>query len=106
MRTFPTQHPSLGSVPNQVGSGCPAIVFNQMDSNQWKSTTKATIDLKEPTPAKRRDGKACPNPLYGTDQLYFEPVETYVAPPQAPPTIYRDQRVFKHMGTLARSGKW
>ena len=28
------------------------------------------------------------------------------APPNAPPTIYRDQRVFKHMGTLTRSGKW
>ena len=39
-------------------------------------------------------------------ELYVEPVETYVAPPAAPPTIYRDQRVFKHMGTLTRAGKW
>jgi len=106
MRTFPTQHPSFGSVKNVIATGCPAIVHSQMDSSQWKSTTQATIHNREPTAPKRREGKAQVPALFGTDQLYFEPVDTYVAPPGAPPTIYRDQRVFKHMGTLSRAGNW
>ena len=99
-------HPSLPSVPNIVATGCPAIVFSQMSSEQWKSTTRATIDNREPTVKKGREGKACPNALFGVSELYTEPIEVYVAPKDAPPTIYRDQRVFKHMGTLTRSGKW
>ena len=106
MRTFPTQHPSLGSVANVAGTGCPGIVHSQMDSSQWKSTTQATISNREPTLPKRKEGKRQPPLLYGAGELYVEPVETYVAPPNAPPTIYRDQRVFKHMGTLTRAGQW
>ena len=106
MRTFPTMHPSLGSVKNQTATGCPAIVFNQMSSDMWKSTTKAEIWEKNPTLPKRKEGKATPSALFGTADLYVPPVETYVAPPNAPPTIYRDQRVYKHMGTLSRLGTW
>ena len=107
MRTFPTMHPSLPSVKTVLNpGGAPAIVHSQMSSEQWKSTTRATIDNREPTVKKGREGKACPNALFGAGELYTEPVECYVAPPNAPPTIYRDQRVFKHMGTLTRSGKW
>lgn len=106
MRTFPTMHPSLGSVKNVVATGCPAIVHSQMESSQWKSTYEATINNKEPTVAKRREGKRMAAPLFGAGDLYTEPPDTYVAPPGAPPTIYRDQRVFKHMGTLTRAGKW
>ena len=145
MRTFPDQHPSLGSVKNVVATGCPAIVHSQMNSDQWKSTTRATIDNREPTMPKRPDGKGQPAALFGAGELFTEPVEVYVAPPNAPPTIYvrppapnsastlpaapwprtvaharllaldsrgdcqpwqRDQRVFKHMGTLTRAGQW
>jgi hypothetical protein len=106
MRTFPDNHPSLGSVRNAAATGCPAIVHSQMDSSQWKTTTQATIDNREPTAPKRREGKGLPPPLMGTSDLYFEPREVYVAPPNAGPTIYRDQRVFKHMGTLTRQGKF
>ena len=70
-----------------------------------KSTTQATISDREPSIPKRKEGKKTVNALYGTEELYFEPVETYVAAPDAPPTIYRDQRLFKHMGTLTRQGK-
>ena len=100
-------HPSLPSVKTVLNpGGAPAIVHSQMSSEQWKSTTRATIDNREPTVKKGREGKACPNALFGAGELYTEPVECYVAPPNAPPTIYRDQRVFKHMGTLTRAGKW
>jgi hypothetical protein len=54
MRTFPDQHPSLGSVANAIATGCPAIVHNQMDSSQWKSTYQATINESQPTLPKRR----------------------------------------------------
>ena len=54
MRTFPTQHPSLGSVKNVIATGCPGIVHSQMDSSQWKSTYEATIVNQEPTLPKRR----------------------------------------------------
>ena len=57
MRTFPDQHPSLGSVMNAVATGCPAIVHNQMDSSQWKSTYQATINESQPTLPKRKEGK-------------------------------------------------
>mmetsp|Transcript_6518 Transcript_6518/g.13482 ORF Transcript_6518/g.13482 Transcript_6518/m.13482 type:complete len:173 (-) Transcript_6518:341-859(-) len=106
MRTFPDSHPSLGSVPNAVATGCPAIVYNQMDSSQWKSTSQATISEKEPTIKRRKEGKAMAPALFGAGDLYTPPVEVYMAPPGAPPTIIRDQRVFKHMGTLTRAGHW
>ena len=54
MKTFPDQHPSLGSVANAIATGCPAIVHNQMDSSQWKSTYQATINESQPTLPKRR----------------------------------------------------
>ena len=54
----------------------------------------------------RREGKRSAPALFGAGELYIEPIDTYVAPPGAPPTIYRDQRVFKHMGTLTRAGQW
>jgi hypothetical protein len=53
-----------------------------------------------------REGKRSAPALFGAGELYIEPIDTYVAPPGAPPTIYRDQRVFKHMGTLTRAGHW
>ena len=106
MRTFPDQHPSLGSVANAIATGCPAIVHNQMDSSQWKSTYQATINNKEPSMPKRREGKAMAPALFGDGELYVEPVDIYRPPAGAPPTIYRDQRVFKHMGTLTRAGQW
>jgi len=106
MRTFPDQHPSLGSVRNAIATGCPAIVFNQMDSSQWKSTTQATISEREPTIKRRKEGKAMAPALFGAGDLYTPPVEVYVPPVGAPPTIVRDQRVFKHMGTLSRAGHW
>lgn len=148
MRTFPSQHPSLGSVKNAVATGCPAIVHSQMSSDLWKSTHQATICNREQTAGKRPEGKRMAPALYGTGELYVEPVECYVAPAGAPPTIYvsartrmrsrtnvgssvfslapflapaftvaervcsirllsptqRDQRVYKHMGTLTRAG--
>ena len=106
MRTYPDQHPSLGSVPNTVANGCPAIVHKTSDSSMWKSTTRSTIDLKEPTLKNRKEGKAQPSALAGQSELYTPPLASYVAPPGAPDTIYRDQRVSKHMGTLTRSGRW
>ena len=107
MRTFPTMHPSLGSVANQTATGCPAIVFNQMSSDMWKSTTAAELWEKNPTLPKRKEGKATPSALRNAADLYVVPIETYVPPPNAPTTIYRDQRVFKHMGTLSRQGhRW
>ena len=107
MRTFPTMHPSLSSVKNAAGcTGVVGIIYNQMDSNQWKTTTQSTIDLREPTIPRRKEGKAQPKALVGQADLCVPPIETYVPPANAPPTIYRDQRVFKHMGTLTRAGKW
>ena len=106
MRTFPDQHPSLGSVRNATATGCPAIVHKQMDSHQWKTTYQATIDDKEPTFKKGPEGKRMAPALFGAEDLYVPPRETYVAPAGAPPTIVRDQRVFKHMGTLTRVGAW
>jgi len=106
MRTFPDNHPSFGSVANATAMGCPAIVYTQQDSSMWKSTTHAQIDLKEPTIKNRKEGKKTVDALFGAGDLYTPPLETYVAPVGAPPTISRDQRVFKHMGTLTRSGNW
>merc|ERR1719231_94374 len=106
MRTFPDNHPSLGSVKNATAMGCPAIVYTQNDSSMWESTTRSTIDLKKPTIKNRKEGKAQVDALFGAGDLYHPPLESYVAPVGAPPTISRDQRVFKHMGTLSRSGKW
>jgi len=106
MRTFPEQHPSLSSVKQAVATGCPALVHNQMSSANWKSTCQATIGNQEPTEPKRREGKRMTPALFGSGDLFVEPIEMYVAPSNAPPTIYRDQRVFKHMGTLTRSGHW
>ena len=107
MRTFPDQHPSFASVKSASGAtGVPAIIYNQMDSSAWKTTTQATIDLREPTIPRRKEGKAQPTALLGAEGLPVAPIECYVAPPDAPPTIYRDQRVFKHMGTLTRAGNW
>jgi len=55
MRMFPNQHPSLGSVRNTgIGLGCPAIIFDQMSSDQWKTTTRAQIDERQPTFKKGR----------------------------------------------------
>ena len=55
MRMFPNQHPSLSSVRNTgIGLGCPAIIFDQMSSDQWKSTTRAQIDERQPTFKKGR----------------------------------------------------
>jgi hypothetical protein len=147
MRTFPEQHPSLSSVKQAVATGCPALVHNQMSSANWKSTCQATIGNQEPTEPKRREGKRMTPALFGSGDLFVEPIEMYVAPSNAPPTsapqptpqsrttdadpsplprrrarrvahkhaahaacarctVYRDQRVFKHMGTLTRSGHW
>ena len=108
MRTFPESHPSFGSVkPTSWGiGGCPAIVHPTMDSSMWKSNTQASMWLKEPTIKNRKEGKATASALFGTADLYIPPFESYVPPVGAPPTISRDQRVFKHMGTLTRSGKW
>ncbi|KOO23590.1 hypothetical protein Ctob_002752 [Chrysochromulina tobinii] len=106
MRTFPDNHPSFGSVPNLKAMGAPALVFTQGDSTQWESTTRATIDLHKPTLKNRKEGKASVEALFGAGDLYTVPIDSYVAPVGAPPTISRDQRVFKHMGTLSRLGKW
>ena len=54
MRTFPDNHPSLGSVRNAKSLGCPALIFNQMTSDQWKSTTQAQIGERQPTFKKGR----------------------------------------------------
>lgn len=61
---FPDVHPSKGSVPNMgIGLGCPAIIFDQMGSDQWKSTTRAQIDERQPTFKKgRRVGLLWPPP--------------------------------------------
>ena len=61
---FPDVHPSKGSVPNMgIGLGCPAIIFDQMSSDQWKSTTRAQIDERQPTFKKgRRVGLPRPPP--------------------------------------------
>jgi len=106
MRTFPDNHPSFGSVKNATALGCPAIVYAQQDSTMWQSTTRSTIDLKNPTIKNRKEGKKTVDALFGASDLYTPPLETYVAPPGAPPTIYGDQRIFKHMGTLSRKGTW
>ena len=97
---------SRATADASVATGCVGIIYSQMDSSQWKSTTRATIDLKEPTIKNRKEGKAQPKALIGSEDLCDAPREVYVAPPDAPPTIYRDQRVSKHMGTLTRAGKW
>ncbi len=106
MRCFPDQHPSLGSVTNAVATGCPAIVHKQMDSDQWKSTYQATINEHQPTFHKRREGKRMAPALFGSDDLYMPPRKSLGVPSEAPPTYVRDSRVFKHMGTLTRSGNW
>ena len=106
MRTFPDQHPSFGSVKNAVATGCPAIVHKQMDSDQWKSTYQATINDRHPTFHKRREGKRMAPALFGSGDLYAPPRPSYTLPQDAPPTVIRDMRVFKHMGTLTRSGQW
>ena len=38
MRTFPTMHPSLASVKNLAGTGCPGLVYSQMESSLWCAT--------------------------------------------------------------------
>ena len=108
MKTFPNQHPSLGSInpAHLVATGCPAIVYMQMDSDQWKSNTQATMWEKTPTLKKGREGKKVTEPLFGTEELYFPPREVFVEPKGSLPTISRDQRVFKHMGTLTKAGQW
>lgn len=105
MRTFPDNHPSFSSVKG-VAMGVPAIVYSQSDSSSWQSTTRSTIDLKEPTIKNRKEGKKQVDALFGQSELCTPPIESYVAPLGAPPTACRDQRVFKHMGTLTRSGRW
>ena len=106
MKTFPDSHPSFGSVRNQTSMGCPAIVHTQLTSDMWKSTYQATIDEKTPTIKGRPEGKRVPPPLIGSEFLYFEPREELVVPPGAPPTFSRDQRLFKHVGSLTRQGRW
>lgn len=106
MKTFPDQHPSLGSVKNAVATGCPAIVHKQMDSDQWKSTYQATIDEHQTTFRKGREGKKMVEALYGAQDLYTPPREVFVEPKGAMPTVVRDMRVYKHMGTLTREGQW
>jgi len=54
MKTFPDQHPSLGSVRNNQGLGCPALVHSQMTSDQWKSSYQAQICERQPTFKKGR----------------------------------------------------
>ena len=72
---FPDVHPSKGSVPNMgIGLGCPAIIFDQMSSDQWKSTTRAQIDERQPTFKKGR--------RVGLPGLLPPPV----APPSLPPS--------------------
>jgi len=106
MKTFPDQHPSLGSVQGTVGTGCPGLVHKQMDSDQWKSTYQATIDEHQPTFRKGREGKKMANALYGAQDLYQPPRDVFVEPKGAMPTVVRDMRVFKHMGTLTKAGQW
>ena len=106
MRTYPDKHPGLSSVRNAAATGCPAIVHSQMDSDQWKSTTQATINEHQPTFRKGREGKKVCSALYGESELYTAPRPRFVEPPGAPPTVVRDMRVFKHMGTLSKSGHW
>jgi hypothetical protein len=45
-------------------------------------------------------------PLFGAQDLYNPPRETFVEPRGAMPTVVRDMRVFKHMGTLTKDGQW
>jgi len=106
MKTFPDQHPSLGSVRGAVATGCPGLVHMQMDSDQWKSTYQATIDEHQPTFRKGREGKKMADALYGAQDLYQPPREVFVEPKGAMPTVVRDMRVFKHMGTLTKAGQW
>ena len=106
MRTFPDQHPSLGSVRNVKGMGCPAIVFDQMSSDQWKSTTRAQIDERQPTFKKGREGKKQVPALAAASELLIPPRETLVIPEGAKPTYARDLMVTKHMATLTASGRW
>eukprot|EP00322_Chrysochromulina_rotalis_P020817 CAMPEP_0115854728 /NCGR_PEP_ID=MMETSP0287-20121206/14176_1 /TAXON_ID=412157 /ORGANISM="Chrysochromulina rotalis, Strain UIO044" /LENGTH=179 /DNA_ID=CAMNT_0003308859 /DNA_START=26 /DNA_END=565 /DNA_ORIENTATION=+ len=105
MRTFPDNHPSFGSVKS-VAMGCPAIKFSQQDSSMWKSNTQSSMWDKEPTIKSRKEGKKVVAPFFGSGDMYTPPIESYVIPSGAPPTMQRDQRVFKHVGTLSRSGKW
>ena len=60
MKTFPDMHPSLGSVRNHQGLGCPALVHSQMTSDQWKSSYQAQICERQPTFKKGRCVRALP----------------------------------------------
>ncbi|KAL1510683.1 hypothetical protein AB1Y20_006979 [Prymnesium parvum] len=106
MKMFPGKHSSVGSVKEAVATGCPAIVHMQMDSDQWMSTYRATIDERQPTFRKGREGKKMVDALFGAKELYRPPREVYVEPKGAPPTAVRDMRVYKHMGTLSKAGQW
>ena len=106
MKTFPDQHPSLGSVRTAKALGCPALIFDQMTSDQWKSTHQATICERQPTFKKGREGKKVVPALAAAGELLVPPRETLVIPRGAPPTYARDLTIMKHMGTLTSSGRW
>ena len=89
MRTFPDNHPSFGSVRNQTAMGCPAIIYDQMGSDQWKTTYQATINNREPTLARSkekqsgipgREGKKQVPALAAADELLVPPRPVLVIP--------------------------
>lgn len=106
MKTFPDQHPSLASVRNAQGLGCPALVHSQMTSDQWKSSYQAQICERQPTFKQGRTGKKMVPALAAAGELLIPPRETMVIPEGAPSTYARDIAVMKHMGTLTRAGRW
>lgn len=52
----------------------------------------------------RREGKKMVEALYRAQDVH--PREVIVEPKGAMPTVARDMRVFKHMGTLTKAGQW
>ena len=100
-------HPSIGSVPNMgIGLGCPAIIFDQMSSDQWKSTTRAQIDERQPTFKKGREGKKNVPDISAQAGLLVPPREVLVIPPKEKTTYARDLMITKHMSHLTKAGRW
>lgn len=118
MRTYPDLHPSVPSVKQQVAMGCPALVYDQLGSDQWVTTKQWTIDQRQRTLSRSetkmsglagREGKKSVTALLVSDALVM-PRETLVLPePLAKRPLQtgaRDLAVAKHLSTLAASGKW
>ena len=107
MRMFPNQHPSLGSVRNTgIGLGCPAIIFDQMSSDQWKTTTRAQIDERQPTFKKGREGKKQVPDISAQAGLLVPPREVLVISAKEKDTYARDLMISKHMSNLTKVGRW